>query len=1510
MKKLFTFFMSTALFGMVFGQCHYVIDMQDSYGDGWNGASVDVSVNGTVLANWGLSSGSAGSDSLSTFAGDAIEFTFNSGSWDGEVTFTITDPSGTSLGSFGPGPATGMFLSHTSNSTCTAPSNVDITFVVDMNTVTSAFTTAQVAGDWNSWSAPSNLSDTDGDGVWEGVVTIAAGSTIEYKFLADNWNIQEMNDPNAACTNGNATYTNRLYTAGTGDATLPGVCWGSCSPCPVVSDLSITAVWDLTVPAAGNSGKAIMFTANNSVADLSIYGFGTAQNGGGTDGQEYTFPAVGASAGQHIIVCRDSAAFSAYYLGCFEQWPGAAHPNLIFEDLMEPSGNGDDAYELFINGTVAETFGDINTDGTGQPWEYMDSWAWKDTAAANVGNWVYGAVNCSDNSYNNHVDIDGSSCSFPLCGAPTCTAVAGTGWSEDFSGGGLPSCWSGGGGELWKFQSSGPNHVGNLGALTGSTTSGGNYAVVDASSFTDSSWIISPVIDVSALTGPTLSFFLISNEEGTGYSSTLTVKGSDDGGTTWSSLASYTGNTGGWAQKFIDISAYTATVQFMFQFSEPSTSSAFYDDIAIDDIAISAISCFDPSGLTASNVSDVSADLSWTPGGSEPAWELTYGLQGFSTGSGTLVPMLTASSHTLSGLTANTAYDYYVKADCGFGTGTTDLSNWAGPYTFTTLLAAGTCGYFTVELIDTYGDGWNGNYVVVMINGTATDTLTVASGAGPETTVIAVNIGDNVDIDYVNAGSWCGENVINVYDHTNVLIGASAGTASGCPTSIMGLTACPSCSQPSALNASNLTNSSADLDWTAGGSETAWSLAYGATGFALGTGTFISITSNPYSLTGLTAATAYDYYLQADCGTDTSAWSGPYTFATTCNDDVAPYFEDFDVSIPVCWSQESADVFDWTLNTGGTTSASTGPSDDMTGGGNYIYIETSSPRAPGDSAIIYSSNIDLSTVSSAELRFFTHMYGGSIGTVNVDISNDNGATWANIFTKTGDQGNQWNEETVSLANHTGVVSFRITGWVSADANGVQYWGDIAVDNFQVREPSLNDIAVLSVSSSASTGCDLTAAETISVEITNKAVNAQTNFDISYAINAGTAVTESYTNTINAGDTATYTFTQTADLSADGVYAIDVTSLLTTDQDNSNDMGSLTVENEATPADATAMGDTICNGDTATVSATAAAGSISWWDASTGGNSVGSGSSIMVAPTTTTSYYAEVTSGSSYMENFDSYNNGDLIAQVSNDWQTWSSPTGGGADDADVSNAYSVSAPNSLHISNANGDDIVFPFNGLYSSGTFKLEFNLLFTTDAYFNLQGDTVIGNAWAFDVFVDSVNGLTVAGLAAPVSANTWMHVQFIGNLNSGDWEVMIDGVSAGTFNAPSPVASANFYGNTGNDYYLDNVSYSSPATPCASSARAEAVVTVEDCSNILELANGNLDIYPNPNNGQFVIANSDLISNVTITDVQGKIVYTVNNVNLNKVNVDVTDLEKGMYMINVKTINGTITESVIVQ
>ena len=82
MKKTLLLLSFAMMYIVSFSQCHYVIDMQDSYGDGWNGASITVSVNGSAVATWGLSSGSAGTDSLETLNGDVMDFSFTGGNWD------------------------------------------------------------------------------------------------------------------------------------------------------------------------------------------------------------------------------------------------------------------------------------------------------------------------------------------------------------------------------------------------------------------------------------------------------------------------------------------------------------------------------------------------------------------------------------------------------------------------------------------------------------------------------------------------------------------------------------------------------------------------------------------------------------------------------------------------------------------------------------------------------------------------------------------------------------------------------------------------------------------------------------------------------------------------------------------------------------------------------------------------------------------------------------------------------------------------------------------------------------------------------------------------------------------------------------------------------------------------------------------------------------------------------------------------------------------------------------
>jgi len=85
---------------------------------------------------------------------------------------------------------------------------------------------------------------------------------------------------------------------------------------------------------------------------------------------------------------------------------------------------------------------------------------------------------------------------------------------------------------------------------------------------------------------------------------------------------------------------------------------------------------------------------------------------------------------------------------------------------------------------------------------------------------------------------------------------------------------------PTNLINSNVTSSSVELSWTPGGSETEWRIQYGPSGFTLGSGTTIDVTSNPYTLNGLTQLTNYDAYVAAVEGSNISSYDGPTTFTT------------------------------------------------------------------------------------------------------------------------------------------------------------------------------------------------------------------------------------------------------------------------------------------------------------------------------------------------------------------------------------------------------------------------------------------------------------------------------------------------------------------------------------------------------------------------------------------------------------------------------------------------------
>ncbi|NEV94578.1 Ig-like domain-containing protein [Psychroflexus sp. YR1-1] len=168
-----------------------------------------------------------------------------------------------------------------------------------------------------------------------------------------------------------------------------------------LAPLALKGVMALTWDGSGtNDGKAVHVVANEDIADLSLYSLGVANNGEGTDGIEYTFPAISVSAGDDILVARSPDLISTYFGNC----------NTEFEHILQAnnsiSQNGDDAIELFSGITKIETYGDADVDGTGEVWEYKGSWAYK------IGReWTYGGVDCSVGSST----TQDSSCTYPIC---------------------------------------------------------------------------------------------------------------------------------------------------------------------------------------------------------------------------------------------------------------------------------------------------------------------------------------------------------------------------------------------------------------------------------------------------------------------------------------------------------------------------------------------------------------------------------------------------------------------------------------------------------------------------------------------------------------------------------------------------------------------------------------------------------------------------------------------------------------------------------------------------------------------------------------------------------------------------------------------------------------------------------------------------------------------------------------------------------------------------------------
>ncbi|GJM24233.1 MAG: hypothetical protein DHS20C16_06480 [Phycisphaerae bacterium] len=181
------------------------------------------------------------------------------------------------------------------------------------------------------------------------------------------------------------------------------------------------------------------------------------------------------------------------------------------------------------------------------------------------------------------------------------------------------------------------------------------------------------------------------------------------------------------------------------------------------------------------------------------------------------------------------------------------------------------------------------------------------------------------------------------------------------------------------------------------------------------------------------------------CTTDTCA-AGACQNACPILIDTFPHSENFDSDFGP-WSNTSGDDIDWTRLSGATPSSGTGPSNDHTSGsGSYAYTEASTANngSPDKTAILQSPCVDLTGASAASLTFWYHMLGTSLGTLDVEIS-DECSTWTSVFNVSGNQGDQWIQANIDITAHVGTVkTIRFRG-----VTGSSWSSDIAIDDIEL-----------------------------------------------------------------------------------------------------------------------------------------------------------------------------------------------------------------------------------------------------------------------------------------------------------------------------------------------------------------------------------------------------------------------------------------------------------------------------
>ena len=240
------------------------------------------------------------------------------------------------------------------------------------------------------------------------------------------------------------------------------------------------------------------------------------------------------------------------------------------------------------------------------------------------------------------------------------------------------------------------------------------YAEMVESSILNNAIMFTESYDISSITAPELKFHAHMKGLCVGALKINIIEAD-----TSIEIFNISGNQGdNWMEYTIDLNPTSSIINFEIiaendtayeQSSQIGIPSTCVADIAIDEFGIDEkLLCHSPYNISRTSLSSSTVGFEWNTNPMITSWNYFIVEQGENIDSASS-EIIYNDTILITGLTPSTNYDFYVKSDCD--------SLFQGPFSFSTQFSEDFGCMHSLQMFDSWGDGWNGASIDVLVNG-------------------------------------------------------------------------------------------------------------------------------------------------------------------------------------------------------------------------------------------------------------------------------------------------------------------------------------------------------------------------------------------------------------------------------------------------------------------------------------------------------------------------------------------------------------------------------------------------------------------------------------------------------------------------------------------------------------------------------------------------------------------------------------------------------------------------